>query len=384
MREKLKTVVVSSVVYVVLAPLIAFGASFFFVNDAGDVGIGNSNPQAKLDVSGSMYSRLVTDTDAASVTVDWSDGNIHSITLNRSDTGLTFSGGQAGGEYRLILNQDTTGNRDVEWPTSVAWPGGTPPVLSTGASSTDVATFLFDGSVYLGFLVKNYSTNPTTVAVLVVAGGGSAADGYGGGGGAGGVIYNSAFPVTATSYSVTVGAGGSAPASSAHGNNGENSVFSSLTAVGGGGGGTYYAVQTGNSGGSGGGGSDGQAGGSGTSGQGNSGGTGAAGAVGGGGGGAGSVGASGASGGAGGSGVSNSISGASVTYGVGGGGTGSSAGTANRGNGGSANAGAGGSGVVIISYPTGSLTATGGTVTTSGGNTVHTFTSSGTFTITSI
>ena len=46
--------------------------------------------------------------------------------------------------------------------------------------------------------------------------------------------------------------------------------------------------------------------------------------------------------------------------------------------------GAGGSGIVIISYPTGLITATGGTITTSGGNTIHTFTSNGTFTVTSL
>jgi len=43
--------------------------------------------------------------------------------------------------------------------------------------------------------------------------------------------------------------------------------------------------------------------------------------------------------------------------------------------------GDGGSGIVIISYPTGVTTETGGTITTSGGNTIHTFTSSGTFTV---
>jgi hypothetical protein len=37
-------------------------------------------------------------------------------------------------------------------------------------------------------------------------------------------------------------------------------------------------------------------------------------------------------------------------------------------------------GVVIVSYLTGSMTATGGTITTSGGNTIHTFTANGTFT----
>jgi hypothetical protein len=61
------------------------------------------------------------------------------------------------------------------------------------------------------------------------------------------------------------------------------------------------------------------------------------------------------------------------------------AGTANTGGGGGGGghnnsiSGAGGSGIVIISY-LGSQRGTGGTVTTSGGYTIHTFTSSGTFT----
>lgn len=42
--------------------------------------------------------------------------------------------------------------------------------------------------------------------------------------------------------------------------------------------------------------------------------------------------------------------------------------------------GYGGSGVVIIRYITGTINATGGTVTTSGSYTIHKFTSSGTFT----
>jgi hypothetical protein len=64
------------------------------------------------------------------------------------------------------------------------------------------------------------------------------------------------------------------------------------------------------------------------------------------------------------------------------------AGTANTGGGGGGggydtgfySGAAGGSGVVIIAYPTGSMTATGGTITTSGGNTIHRFTTDGTFT----
>lgn len=93
----------------------------------------------------------------------------------------------------------------------------------------------------------------------------------------------------------------------------------------------------------------------------------------------------------GGAGKANDISGGSVTYAAGGrsgtGGAGT-AGGANTGNGGNGNSGAGavggagGSGVVIIRYVTADFgTCTGGTITTSGADTIHTFTSSGTFTV---
>lgn len=264
------------------------------------------------------------------------------------------------------------------------------------------------------------------VQVLVVAGGGGGGNSLaGGGGGAGGVVYNPSFTISNQSYSVTVGGGGGAQA------NGGNSVFSSITAVGGGaggGGGPWNAGVPGNSGGSGGGGSGdysvARAGGSGTAGQGNTGGASTSysnGAYkGGGGGGAGATGtaASATSAGNGGVGVAYSISGSSVYYGGGGGGsvyresgtntigtggtggggngenhlngsgivTAAVAGAVNTGGGGGGSAetagAAGGSGIVIIRYPTGSVTATGGTVTTSGGDTIHTFTSSGTFNVT--
>jgi hypothetical protein len=55
---------------------------------------------------------------------------------------------------------------------------------------------------------------------------------------------------------------------------------------------------------------------------------------------------------------------------------------ANTGSGGDAeSATVGADGVGIFRYPTGSLVCTGGTITTSGGFTIHTFTSSGMFTV---
>jgi len=90
-------------------------------------------------------------------------------------------------------------------------------------------------------------------------------------------------------------------------------------------------------------------------------------------------------GGGGGSAYTNA-NGGNASGGTGGAGTGYG-GTGNGGNGfapgggGAGGAGTGRPGMVIISYPTGSMNATGGTITTSGGNTIHTFTSSGTFTV---
>lgn len=271
------------------------------------------------------------------------------------------------------------------------------------------------------------ATNPTTVtcSYLVVAGGGGGggADQNGSGGGGAGGLLTSTNAFSVGSYAVTVGAGG---AGGAAGNNkgtaGGNSVIAGVATATGGGGGGANGAPADNGGSGGGGASEGStAGGTGTVGQGNDGGTGSSNGggteVGGGGGGASAVGANGSSagngtGGNGGAGTASSISGASVTYaggggggnfntggtagtgGAGGGGNGGlndegSAGTANRGGGGGGAAeagvgagfagGAGGSGVVIISYTTGAMIATGGVVTTSGGNTIHTFLSSGTF-----
>ena len=275
----------------------------------------------------------------------------------------------------------------------------------------------------------------SAVEVLVVAGGGAGGGYHGGGGGGGGVIYSSSHSITpGSAITATVGAGGGAPNSSSNtGNPGGNSVFGALTAIGGGAGiSQSYEAQARNNGGSGGGGCDGSAsvnhpGGSGTSGQGFKGGDvfgsgpqlavsyGTAG-----GGGAGGVGGDGGviNGGFGGSGLPFSISGNLAYYagggggthlgsssitnygigGIGGGGTGgispsphnsairnSSSGVDGTGGGGGGHlyynlgGGAGGSGIIIVRYP-GSQRATGGTVTSVGGYTIHTFTTSGTFT----
>lgn len=212
-------------------------------------------------------------------------------------------------------------------------------------------------------------TGVSAVETLVVAGGGGGGSWVGGGGGAGGVILKTggaAVTVSAGStYTVTVGAGGSGASKTAngattHSTNGSDSVFSTHTAVGGGGGGSWGANEpnaAANTGGSGGGGSGYgyYLGAAGTTNQGNAGGNGhqlfsdseTNHHPGGGGGGAGAAGGSvsGSSAGAGGAGITTTISGASVSYGGGGGGGihGSSS-TYSQGTVGAGGVGGGGSG----------------------------------------
>lgn len=277
--------------------------------------------------------------------------------------------------------------------------------------------------------VKSIST-PGLVRGLIVGGGGGGGMGgtrQGGGGGAGQVIANPYIPVENTGYSIVVGTSGAgATGTGANGVNGGNATGFGHTAVGGGGGASGTNV-VGSAGANGGGGAGTTtntagvaAGGAGTSGpdsnygNGRNGGGGRGNGTstvrsGGGGGGSGGTGSAGglSTGGGGGNATSSDISGAAVDYGGGGGGGGTTggggtggggnggsngagaAGAANRGGGGggsnSANAGgAGAVGPVIISYNTdgsdGIASATGGTITTSGGKTIHTFTSNGTFT----
>ena len=249
------------------------------------------------------------------------------------------------------------------------------------------------------------SGTPTySIEYLIVAGGGAGAGpgGVSGGGGAGGMVSGTGVTVSlGTALTIVVGAGGSTPGSNGQGGDGTTSSITSTpltssTSGGGGGGLNVSGANNGRSGGSGGGsGGDGAySGGAGTSGQGSAGGgSGGANQGGGGGGGKGAVGVAGtgSSGGNGGIGATWSngtyyagggggaaVSGSAGTGGNGGGGNSNVAGTANTGGGGGGYKN-GGSGVVIIRY-SGSQIGTGGTVTSTGGYTYHTFTSSGTYT----
>ncbi|MDB2561677.1 hypothetical protein N9X67_04850 [Amylibacter sp.] len=131
-------------------------------------------------------------------------------------------------------------------------------ITATGGTVTESGDFKIHSFTGDGCFVVSSAGNPigsTSVDYLVVAGGGAAGACTSAGGGAGGYRESHSTPVsgcysasplatptgitvTATTYPVTVGAGGagtSNPASPAATQNGSNSVFSTITSAGGGG-----------------------------------------------------------------------------------------------------------------------------------------------------
>jgi len=361
------------------------------------------------------------------------DSNALTITPNGSEK---INGGAAGGSLNLstegqgltlVYVDSTVGWRAIEEQSFAT--SGSVSLIATGGTITTsgnykIHTFTGPGT----FTVCQVSGTPAdnTVSYLVVAGGGSGSPSQGGvgasGGGAGGFreykgpadCYTAspkngnpggtAVTVTAQAYPITVGGGGAANPTGptpAVGNNGNNSVFSTITSAGGGfGAGGYPAPAhppagvVGGPGGSGGGGgtctgsaTNGKAGGTGNTppvspSQGNPGGVGTTRGsspygVGGGGGGASTAGdAGGPDTGNGGPGATTHITGSPVAYAGGGGGgwngsssggtgggggappNGASNGTDNTGGGGSGSSGnspylpggLGGSGIVVIRY----------------------------------
>jgi len=357
-------------------------------------------------------------------------GNAYLINTRNSGVVVTLPASPILGSYIQIVDYSKTASANA----ITIYPNGNKlnantangTITNNGASISLVYTDTVQGWIpYTGFTVSplgNYS-----VEYLSIAGGGGGGSGYeSSGGGAGGFLTGTTNVVPGTNYSVTIGGGGAGVPGTTIGwlnqraASGTDSTFSSLVVSIGGGGGASTSSGPGANGGSGGGGARGGTGGLGTSGQGNPGGvsyTGPPNYGGAGGGGASASGSNGGAtgGGAGGAGSASSMSGSTTYYagggggcvyaggsggpgGTGGGGPGGAGytspgtpGTTNTGGGAGAGGGDdnqspsyaraggnGGSGLIIVRY-LGPQRATGGTITTNGVYTTHTFASSGTF-----
>ena len=290
------------------------GSTSSIYSDTWFVGYGSGSPSSYRDIAQNKC--LIGDMTGTTTVImqlqNYANTNIYKRIITRSSStgnGVTASSG---------LFSSTSAITSITLiPNSTTWAVGSTftvyGIAAEGALAKATGGAIYSDSQYWYHAFANSGTfTPTqslTADILVVAGGGAAYNGASsgencGGGGAGGVLAHSAQSLSATGYTVTVGAGGSI------GSNGTNSSFGGLTASVGGGVSGIGSAAAGASGGSGGGGGNNTNGGAATSGQGFAGGNGSsntASAYGaGGGGGAGAVGSlgTGSAGGAGGVGTS--------------------------------------------------------------------------------
>lgn len=89
------------------------------------------------------------------ITVSLTNGTVQQLTLTGNAT-ITMPTAAAGKSFIIMLKQDGTGSRTVTWST-VTWPGGTAPTITSTASKQDIYSFFSDGTNWYGVTVgQNY------------------------------------------------------------------------------------------------------------------------------------------------------------------------------------------------------------------------------------
>ncbi len=251
-----------------LAEVIDATALPVFATAAGTLGTVNQS----VPVTG-LASAAATDADGDTITFSVVSGSLPAgLSLDSSSAAITGTPTTIATSTFTVRAATSRGNAEREFSITVQ---ANPFVVASGGTETTsgdykIHTFTSPGN----FVVANTGapSGSTTVEYLIVAGGAAGGQGCGsGGGGAGG--YRTNFPspatggqsVSAQTYPISVGSGGSGIGDTNTqqvGANGSTSSAFSITSAGGGGGaGNNSNPPTGNPGGSGGGGGHGSGGG---------------------------------------------------------------------------------------------------------------------------
>ena len=97
-----------------------------------------------------------TANSSTAITLALTNGTVQIITLTGNAT-ITMPTATSGKSFILLLKQDATGSRTVTW-TTVKWPAGTAPTITSTASKQDIYSFFADGTNWYGTTVgQNYT-----------------------------------------------------------------------------------------------------------------------------------------------------------------------------------------------------------------------------------
>ena len=127
-------------------------------------GDGESSPTQRMAISSAgtvslqndYQEKAYTANTSTGLTISLANGTIQILTLTATTT-LTMPTAVAGKSFVIYLKQDGTGSRTVTW-TTVKWPGGTAPTITSTASKMDIYSFFSDGTNWYGVTVgQNYT-----------------------------------------------------------------------------------------------------------------------------------------------------------------------------------------------------------------------------------
>ena len=90
------------------------------------------------------------------ITVSLANGTVQILTLTGNAT-MTMPTATSGKSFIIMLKQDATGSRTVTWST-VKWPAGVAPAITSTASRQDIYSFFADGTNWYGTTIgQNYT-----------------------------------------------------------------------------------------------------------------------------------------------------------------------------------------------------------------------------------
>ena len=133
--------------------LAANGSGVFFANASGQLGFNVQAPVANFDYSGGVAQNVVALGTGSGITC--SLGNYFTSTVSGNTT-LSFTAVPSGRSYSFT-HEVTHQTGTITWPTTVEWPGGTAPTLTTG--KTHLFVFFTDdnGARWRGASLVNYT-----------------------------------------------------------------------------------------------------------------------------------------------------------------------------------------------------------------------------------
>jgi hypothetical protein len=139
------------------------GTSAFTVATAGTDYVSPSSTETLTNktltnptVTNYVESVVAIGNSGTSQTLALTSGTVQTVTMTGNCT-FTMPTATAGKSFILIATQDATGSRTGVF-TSVKWPGGTAPTLTTTASTgRDILTFVADGTNWYGTYAQAFA-----------------------------------------------------------------------------------------------------------------------------------------------------------------------------------------------------------------------------------